>query len=51
MSCSDVEIDNVFMRNSDDCITIYGHRWDFYGDARNYFIHNAVLWADVAYLI
>jgi hypothetical protein len=27
MSCSNVAIDGVFMRNSDDCIAIYGHRW------------------------
>ena len=49
MSCSNVEIDDVFMRNSDDCIAIYGHRWDFYGDARNYDIKNSILWADVAH--
>ncbi|SDJ28510.1 Glycosyl hydrolases family 28 [Flavobacterium glycines] len=49
MSCSNVEIDDVFMRNSDDCIAIYGHRWDFYGDAKNYLIHNSVLWADIAH--
>ncbi|MFI1743262.1 glycosyl hydrolase family 28 protein [Thalassobellus sediminis] len=51
MSCSNVEIDNVFMRNSDDCIAIYGHRWDFYGDARNYEIKNSILWADIAHPI
>jgi hypothetical protein len=49
MSCSDVEIDDVFMRNSDDCIAIYGHRWGFYGDAKNYKITNSTLWADVAH--
>lgn len=49
MSCSDVLIDKVFMRNSDDCIAIYGHRWDFYGNAQNYQITNSVLWADVAH--
>lgn len=49
MSCSNVEIDDVFMRNSDDCIAIYGHRWDFYGDARNYVIKNSILWADIAH--
>ncbi|MGS2764720.1 glycosyl hydrolase family 28 protein [Sinomicrobium sp. M5D2P9] len=49
MSCSDVEIDGVFMRNSDDCIAIYAHRWDFYGDARNYKITNSTLWADIAH--
>jgi polygalacturonase len=51
MSCSDVTIDDVFMRNSDDCIAIYGHRWDFYGDVRNYKVTNSILWADVAHPI
>ena len=51
MSCSNVTIDDVFMRNSDDCIAIYGHRWDFYGDATNYNITNSILWADVAHPI
>lgn len=51
MSCSDVSVDDVFMRNSDDCITVYGHRWEFYGDARNYTVTNSVLWADVAHPI
>jgi hypothetical protein len=49
MSCSDVVIDDVFMRNSDDCIAIYGHRWDFYGSARNISITNSTLWADIAH--
>jgi hypothetical protein len=49
MSCSDVTIDDVFMRNSDDCIAIYGHRWKFYGNARNITITNAILWADIAH--
>lgn len=51
MSCTEVSIDDVFMRNSDDCIAIYGHRWDFYGDARNYRVTNSILWADVAHPI
>lgn len=51
MSCSDVIIDDVFLRNSDDCIAIYGHRWDFYGDSRNYSVTNAILWADIAHPI
>jgi hypothetical protein len=49
MSCSNVSISDIFMRNSDDCIAIYTHRWDFYGDARNYVIKDAVLWADIAH--
>ncbi|MEJ6979720.1 glycosyl hydrolase family 28 protein [Pedobacter sp. P351] len=51
MSCSNVLIDDVFLRTSDDCIAIYGHRWDFYGDASNYKITNSILWADVAHPI
>jgi hypothetical protein len=51
MSCSNVVIDDVFMRNSDDCIAIYGHRWNHYGNARNYTITRAILWADVAHPI
>ena len=49
MSCSNVEIDGVFMRNSDDCIAIYAHRWNFYGNAENYNIKNSILWADIAH--
>lgn len=51
MSCSDVLVDGVFMRNSDDCIAIYGHRWNYYGDARNIIVRNSALWADVAHPI
>ena len=51
MSCSDVAVDDVFMRNSDDCIAVYGHRWEFYGDAKNYSVTNSILWADVAHPI
>jgi len=51
MSCSDVLIDKVFMRTSDDCIALYGHRWDYYGDCRNVIVQNSTLWADVAHPI
>ncbi|HEX7712568.1 MAG TPA: glycosyl hydrolase family 28 protein [Bacillota bacterium] len=49
MSSSKIDIDDVFMRNSDDCIAIYGHRWEFNGDSRNITVKNSVLWADVAH--
>jgi len=50
--CSrDVLIDNVFMRNSDDCIAIYGHRWNYYGNTRNITVRHSTLWADVAHPI
>lgn len=51
MSCSDVRIDGVFLRTSDDSIAIYGRRWEYSGDARNYLITNSTLWADVAHPI
>lgn len=51
MSCSDITVDDVFMRNSDDCIAVYAHRWEFYGDVKNYSVTNAILWADVAHPI
>jgi hypothetical protein len=51
MSCSDVLVGRVFMRTSDDCIALYGHRWDYYGDCRNVTVQNSTLWADVAHPI
>jgi hypothetical protein len=49
--CKDVLVDGVFMRNSDDCIAIYNHRWSYYGDTRNIIVRNSTLWADVAHPI
>ena len=48
---SDILIDNIFMRNSDDNIAVYGHRWGYYGNGRNITVSNSVLWADVAHPI
>ncbi|HMI02816.1 MAG TPA: glycosyl hydrolase family 28 protein [Pedobacter sp.] len=50
-SSTNVLIDRVFMRNADDCIAIYGHRWAYYGDVKNLTVQNSVLWADVAHPI
>ncbi|MBT2424071.1 putative Ig domain-containing protein [Streptomyces sp. ISL-22] len=48
--CSeDVLIEGGWMRNSDDCIAIYAHRWDYYGDCRNIVVRDSTLWADVAH--
>ncbi|SEO91074.1 Glycosyl hydrolases family 28 [Mucilaginibacter gossypiicola] len=48
--CSeDIKLDHIYMRNSDDCIAIYGHRWDYYGNTSDITINNAILWADVAH--
>lgn len=49
MACSHIEIDDVFLRTSDDCIAIYGTRWDYAGDARHVTVRNSVFWADVAH--
>jgi hypothetical protein len=51
MSCSDVTIEGVFMRNSDDCIAIYCHRWNYFGNCFNILVKNSTLWADVAHPI
>ncbi|WP_029192512.1 glycosyl hydrolase family 28 protein [Paenibacillus harenae] len=49
MSSSDVQIKDVFLRTSDDCIAIYGSRGDYYGDSRNITVTDSVFWADVAH--
>ncbi|MGM0881461.1 MAG: glycosyl hydrolase family 28 protein [Bacillota bacterium] len=49
MASSDIDIEDVFMRNSDDCIAVYASRWDYQGDTRNIAVRNSVLWADVAH--
>ncbi|WPU96110.1 glycosyl hydrolase family 28 protein [Mucilaginibacter sabulilitoris] len=46
---SDVLIDKVYMRNSDDCVAIYGHRWEYYGNTKNVTVQNSTLWADIAH--
>ncbi|TVY42523.1 Alpha-L-fucosidase [Lachnellula occidentalis] len=49
--CQDTVIDSVFMRNFDDCIAIYQHRDDWYGNSSNITIKDSSLWADVAHPI
>jgi hypothetical protein len=51
MCCSNVTIQNVFLRTSDDCIALYNHRWWYWGGARNFNISGATLWADVAHAV
>ncbi|KAL5355579.1 pectin lyase-like protein [Aspergillus floccosus] len=48
---SDIKIENCFLRNSDDNIALYSHRWDWYGHSRNIIIQNCVLLPDVAHAI
>lgn len=49
MCCKDVTIDGVFMRNSDDCIALYNHRWWYWGGTSNISVRKSTLWADVAH--
>ncbi|MGM9734357.1 MAG: glycosyl hydrolase family 28 protein [Prevotella sp.] len=51
MCCKDVTIDGVFMRNSDDCIALYNHRWWYWGGTSNVSVRKSTLWADVAHPI
>lgn len=49
MSCRDVHVDGCFLRTSDDCIAIYGRRWEYNGNVRDILVENCTLWADVAH--
>jgi hypothetical protein len=49
MSSKNVTVEGVFLRTSDDCVAIYGRRWDYNGNTENILIQNSVLWADVAH--
>lgn len=49
MSSRNITVRNCFLRNSDDCIAIYGRRWDYNGDTKNILITGCSLWADVAH--
>ena len=49
MSSRDVLVENCFLRTSDDCVAVYGSRWDNHGDSRNVTVRNCALWADVAH--
>jgi hypothetical protein len=49
MASSEISIEDVFLRTSDDCIAIYGRRGEFIGDSKNIKVTNSILWADVAH--
>lgn len=50
--CSqDIVAENCFLRNSDDTLAIYGHRWDYYGETRNITLRDSVLLPDIAHPI
>lgn len=48
MSCSNVTINDCFLRNSDDCIAIYADRIGHKGNSENWTITNNILVADIA---
>ncbi|KAJ5753668.1 uncharacterized protein N7511_007821 [Penicillium nucicola] len=48
---SDIMIENCFLRNSDDNIALYSHRWNWYGDSSRITIQNCVLLPDIAHAI
>lgn len=49
MSSQNVTVRDCFLRTSDDCIAVYGRRWDYNGDTRNINVEGCILWADVAH--
>ena len=49
MSSRDIKIKNSFLRTSDDCIAVYGSRWNYRGNTQNVTVEDSVLWADVAH--
>ena len=50
-ACERVKISDSFIRTSDDCITLYNHRWDIWGNTRDVTVTNTTLWADVAHAV
>lgn len=49
MSSRNIHVDGCFLRTSDDCIAIYGSRWDYRGGSHDVLVENSTLWADVAH--
>lgn len=49
--CKHVLVEDCFLRNSDDCIAVYGHRWDFYGNTDDITVRHSTLWSDIAHAI
>lgn len=49
MCCSNVKVEDCFLRTSDDCIALYNHRWWFWGGSENIDISRCSFWPDVAH--
>lgn len=50
-ACERVKISDSFIRTSDDCVTLYNHRWDIWGNTRDITVTDSTLWADVAHAV
>jgi hypothetical protein len=50
-ACERVKIIDSFIRTSDDCITLYNHRWDIWGNTRDVSVTDSTLWADIAHAV
>ena len=50
-ACERVRISDSFIRTSDDCITLYNHRWDIWGNTRDVSVTRTTLCADVAHAV
>ncbi|KAH6964678.1 pectin lyase fold/virulence factor [Fusarium avenaceum] len=48
---SDILVEKCFLRNSDDTVAIYGHRWNYYGNSDNIIIRDCTLLPDIAHPI
>ncbi len=51
MSCTRLNIKNVFIRSSDDAIALYAGRWMFSGNSTEITVSDSIFWADVAHPI
>ncbi|MEO7578530.1 MAG: hypothetical protein ABIT83_13035, partial [Massilia sp.] len=50
-ACQRVRVVDSFIRTSDDCVTLYNHRWNIWGDTRDIVVADSTLWADVAHAV
>ncbi len=49
LSSRHVHVSDCFLRNSDDCVSLYGQRGAFKGDVHDILVERCTLWADVAH--
>lgn len=49
MSCKNVTVEDVFLRNNDDAFAFYNHRWWYWGDTENIHVRRATIFNDLAH--